>query len=134
MKSEHASGLGSAITGAAAGTVIRSGSADEVSDKARRNVKLVLVELLTVQDMEVMEALSKVAPVFQPVLPDIKTEILSLLEKDPDVREAVQRLAPKPYEPRLGESDAEHAQNVVTLIEEKLRQHIRPDAIRKPLP
>lgn len=109
---------------------------DGPSERARKNIRTVLLELLTTQDVEVLEALSKVVPVLTPACAPLDAEglkpaLLTLLATDPEVRQAVDWLAPQPKR-RLGDSDAEHAANLVDLIETKMRQSLRPDAFRRP--
>lgn len=60
---------------------------------------------------------------------EIRAFVLELLRSDPEVRALLG--APAPAGPT--EPSAEAGRWVVALIEEKLRQHINPHALRRPL-
>jgi hypothetical protein len=103
---------------------------DGPSKLAVRNVRLALLQLLE-SDEELRLAVAGTVEAET----DLKAHLHHLLTTDEEIKAAVLALVPKPMPAtleRLGASDAEHAQNVVELIEEKLRQTLRPDAFRRP--
>lgn len=113
------------------------------SEKTVRNVKASLLQLLAGSDAEVLDALGQVPvthhthPAGPELAATVKTTVLQLLTHDDTVRAAIAALVPpRDVQPAnghtLGGSDAEHAAQVVDLIEEKMRQVLRPDAFRRP--
>lgn len=75
---------------------------------------------------------------------NVRAAVLQLVETDPEftralataLAPAVMALLPpalEPTIPRIGESDAEHARNVVDLIEQTMTNKLRPDAFRRPV-
>lgn len=110
---------------------------DGPSEKAVRNVKLAVLQLLAAEDQDLLAALHACAPApAAAALGDLRARLLDLLTADVAVRQAVTALVASNHQPVvlpvLGGSDAEHAQHVVDLIEEKMRQTLRPDAFRRP--
>lgn len=78
---------------------------------------------------------------------NVRAAVLQLVETDPEFTRALATAlapavmallppapAPTPAAaPRIGESDAEHARNVVDLIEQTMTNKLRPDAFRRPV-
>ena len=89
------------------------------SEKAKRNVKLSLLELIT-NDGDIKTAFAKLISETVDEMPTSHPELM-----------VQQRAVPAAYGPV--DMDADLAASVLSLIREVFRQHLRPEVLRKPL-
>lgn len=61
----------------------------------------------------------------------LKSAVLALIQHDPEVIGAIRGLMARPGTGQMGQSDAEHAAVVMTLIETQVQRLVRPDSLRR---